>query len=75
MLLWESADGWNKTIEEWYSCDFNTLNPEDMNLFTAKTIKNVTQLEKGIPENKIVPKLRDQVEVLKDKVHKNICDF
>lgn len=68
MLLWESTDTWAKTIEEWYTCDFSELNPEDMNLFTAKTIKNVTQLEKGIPKNLIVPKLRDQVELLKDKV-------
>lgn len=68
MLLWQSTDSWTKTIDEWYTCDFNELNPEDMNLFTAKTIKNVTQLEKGIPKNLIVPKLRDQVELLKDKV-------
>lgn len=68
MLLWESADAWKKTTEEWYTCDFNLLQPEDMNLFTAKTIKYVTQLEKGIPPNLIVPKLRDQVELLKDKV-------
>lgn len=68
MLLWESADNWAKTVQEWYSCDFSELNPEDMQLFTAKTMKNVTQLEKGIPKNLIVPKLRDEVELMKDKL-------
>lgn len=68
MLLWESADSWGKMVEEWYTTDFTTLVPDDMNMFTAKTIKAVTQLEKGIPPNLIVPKLRDEVELLKDKV-------
>lgn len=68
MLLWESMDQWAKTLEEWYTVDFNTLNIEDMNLFTAKNIKNITQLEKGLPKNLIVPKLKDEVELMKDKV-------
>lgn len=71
MLLWESLDTWGKTVEEWYTCEFSNLNTEDMNLFTAKTIKNVTQLEKGLPKNLIVPKLKDAVELFKDKVCNN----
>ncbi|XP_076263714.1 dynein heavy chain at 16F [Rhynchophorus ferrugineus] len=68
MLLWESVDSWAKTVDEWYHCDFNTLNTEDMNVFTAKNIKNITQLEKGLPTNLIVPKLKDEVELMKDKL-------
>lgn len=68
MLLWESLDSWTKMVEEWYTCDFSTLNIDDMNLFTMKTIKNITQLEKGLPKNFIVPKLKDDVELMKDKV-------
>ncbi|KAK9882562.1 hypothetical protein WA026_022190 [Henosepilachna vigintioctopunctata] len=68
MLLWESVDTWAKTMDEWYHCEFNTLNVEDMNGFIAKNVKNVNQLEKGIPKNLIVPKLKDDVELMKDKM-------
>ncbi|XP_044766447.1 dynein axonemal heavy chain 6 [Coccinella septempunctata] len=68
LLLWESVDSWAKTIEEWYHCDFNTLNVEDMNAFIAKNVKSVNQLEKGLPKNLIVPKLKDDVELMKDKM-------
>ncbi|GJQ70897.1 hypothetical protein Trydic_g814 [Trypoxylus dichotomus] len=68
MLLWESMDTWAKTMNEWYTADFHTLNTEDMNLFTAKNVKNINQLEKGLPPNLIVPKLKEEVEKLKDKL-------
>nr|CAI5844200.1 unnamed protein product [Callosobruchus analis] len=68
MLLWESVDSWAKTVDEWYHCEFSTLNVDDMNTFTAKNMKYVTQLEKGLPPNLIVPKLRDEVELMKDKL-------
>ncbi|CAH1962387.1 unnamed protein product [Acanthoscelides obtectus] len=67
-LLWESVDSWAKTVDEWYHCEFSTLNVDDMNTFTAKNMKYVTQLEKGLPANLIVPKLRDEVELMKDKL-------
>lgn len=69
MMLWESVDSWAKTVEEWYQADFSTLNVEDMNLYTAKNMKNITQLEKGLPKNLIVPKLKEDVENMKDKVN------
>lgn len=68
MLLWESVDTWAKTVDEWYHAEFNTLNVEDMNLFTAKNMKNINQLEKGLPKNLVVPQLKDNVETMKDKV-------
>lgn len=68
MLLWESVDTWAKTVDEWYHADFNTLSVEDMNLFTAKNMKNINQLEKGLPKNLVVPRLKENVETMKDKV-------
>ncbi|KAK4872624.1 hypothetical protein RN001_014653 [Aquatica leii] len=68
MLLWESLDSWFKTVDSWYTADFQTLNTDDMNLFTAKMVKNILQLEKGLPRNLIVPKLKDAVELMKDKL-------
>jgi dynein heavy chain len=70
MLLWESVTSWSKTLDEWYNSDFHELNVDEMNLFTAKTIKNITLLEKGLPKNLIVPKLKDDVELMKNKVTK-----
>lgn len=69
IMLWESVDSWAKTVEEWYTAEFSTLNVEDMNLYTAKNMKNITQLEKGLPKNLIVPKLKEDVENMKDKVY------
>lgn len=68
MLLWESVDNWAKTIDDWYHCDFSSLDTDDMSMFTAKNLKNINRLEKGLPTNLIVPKLRDEVELMKDKV-------
>lgn len=68
-LLWESVETWATTMDEWYHADFNELNVEEMNTFVAKNIKNITQLEKGLPKNLIVPKLRDDVEIMKNKVN------
>ncbi|KAJ8983473.1 hypothetical protein NQ317_014931 [Molorchus minor] len=68
MLLWESVETWAKTVDEWYHSEFSTLDVDDMNLFIAKNMKNVNQLEKGLPPNLIVPKLKDQVELMKDKL-------
>ncbi|CAH1104335.1 unnamed protein product, partial [Psylliodes chrysocephalus] len=68
ILLWESVDSWAKTIDEWYHALFETLNVDDMNIFIAKNLKYVTQLEKGLPPNLIVPKFKDDVELMKDKL-------
>lgn len=68
MLLWESVGGWADQVNEWYEVDFNTLNVDDMNLFTAKNMKNITQLEKGLPKNLVVPELKESVEQIKDKL-------
>lgn len=73
ILLWDSVTSWSKTIDEWYHSDFNELNVEDMNLYTAKTIKNINLLEKGLPKNLIVPKLKDDVELMKTKVCLFVC--
>ncbi|XP_057658316.1 dynein axonemal heavy chain 6 isoform X1 [Diorhabda carinulata] len=68
ILLWESVDSWAKTVDEWYHAVFDTLNVDDMNAFIAKNMKYIAQLEKGLPPNLIVPKFRDEVELMKDKL-------
>lgn len=68
MLLWDSLNSWSSTIDEWYHSDFSTQNIDDMNLFIAKNAKNINLLEKGLPKNLIVPKLKDEVELMKTKL-------
>lgn len=76
MLLWESVEGWAITVDDWYHMDFSQLSVEDMNLFTAKNVKNINQLEKGLPKNLVVPKLKEDVETIKDKVTEGtFCSF
>lgn len=67
-LLWDTMESWYKTVAEWFEADYLTLDVEDMNTFTAKCVKNVTQLEKGLPRNLIVPKLKEDIATVKDKV-------
>uniref|UniRef100_A0A1B6CU24 AAA+ ATPase domain-containing protein n=1 Tax=Clastoptera arizonana TaxID=38151 RepID=A0A1B6CU24_9HEMI len=67
-LLWDSIGAWDGFMDSWTHNEFSTLIPEDINQTTAKYMKYITQFEKGLPENLIVPKLRKKVEILKDKL-------
>ena len=48
---------------------FNELQPDTLNGQVLKYAKTVYQLEKGLPPNAVVPKLKEKVEDMKDKVH------
>ncbi|XP_048507335.1 dynein axonemal heavy chain 6 [Athalia rosae] len=67
-LLWETVDGWASAVEEWYSVLFESLNVEEMTTFTSRNVKNIVMLEKGLPANDIVPKLKNDVETIRDKL-------
>ena len=67
-LLWDSLDQWDKTVSSWMTADFSTLDPEEMAQFTNKNLKSVQQMEKGLPENLIVPQFKEKVTDIKDKV-------
>lgn len=68
MLLWDTVDSWYQTVLDWYSAEFSSLDVDEMNAFTAKNVKNVSQLEKGLHKNLIVEKLKEDVATMKDKV-------
>lgn len=70
-LLWESIETWEKYVEECTKNEFSTISPEELGQTTARFMKYVVQFEKGLPENFIVPKLREKVERMKDKVSLN----
>lgn len=47
---------------------FDCLDPEALNSQVTKYAKFVTQLEKGLPPNNVVPQLKQKVERMKEKV-------
>ncbi|ESO94694.1 hypothetical protein LOTGIDRAFT_144909 [Lottia gigantea] len=66
--LWNDLDEWDNLLQEWTESPFDQLNPEEMNTITTKYSKSVLQLEKGLPPNGVVPKLKEKVEVMRERV-------
>ncbi|XP_055452394.1 dynein axonemal heavy chain 6 [Psammomys obesus] len=67
-LLWDSLYEWDKLQEEWLKSKFDCLDPEALNSQVSKYAKFVTQLEKGLPPNNVVPQLKQKVEKMKEKL-------
>lgn len=67
-LLWESVASWSQLVDDWFIANLDTLNVEEMTTLTMKYLKNIAQLEKGLPANNILPKLKEEVETIKDKL-------
>ncbi|XP_043248669.1 dynein axonemal heavy chain 6 [Colletes gigas] len=67
-LLWETLTEWENAIYVWYTADFDTLDVEDITSFTMRTMKNIIQLERGLPSNNIVPDLKENVELIRNKL-------
>ncbi len=67
-LLWDAIDEWDLLFASWVEADFTSLDPEELNAHTLKYGKSVSQLEKGLPPNPVVPKLKERVESMRDKL-------
>ncbi|VCW69734.1 unnamed protein product [Gulo gulo] len=67
-LLWDSLSEWDKLQQEWLKSKFDYLDPEFLNSQVSKYAKFVTQLEKGLPPNSVVPQLKHKVEKMKEKL-------
>lgn len=52
-----------------YEVPFSTLDPDEMQVAAMNFGKQFNQLDKAIPPNKIVPRCKASVEVIKEKVH------
>ncbi|CAD1473370.1 unnamed protein product, partial [Heterotrigona itama] len=68
ILLWESLTSWENAVYEWYASDFDALNVEEITAFTMRTMKNIIQLERGLPPNNILPDLKESVELIRNKL-------
>ncbi|XP_050398729.1 dynein axonemal heavy chain 6 [Patella vulgata] len=66
--LWNDIDEWDNLLQEWTEAPFEQLDPEQMNTTTTKYSKSVLQLEKGLPPNGVVPKLKGKVEVMRERM-------
>ncbi|XP_006738893.2 dynein heavy chain 6, axonemal [Leptonychotes weddellii] len=67
-LLWDSLSEWDQLQQEWLKSKFDCLDPEFLNSQVSKYAKFVTQLEKGLPPNSVVPQLKHKVEKMKEKL-------
>ncbi|XP_052028538.1 LOW QUALITY PROTEIN: dynein axonemal heavy chain 6 [Apodemus sylvaticus] len=67
-LLWDSLSEWDTLQQEWLKSKFDCLDPEVLNAQVTKYAKFVTQLEKGLPPNSVVPQLKQKVEKMKEKL-------
>lgn len=66
--LWENVVQWDDIVNEWETANFEMLNADEIQQIIGKYLKNLVQFEKNFPPNAIVPKLREKVEAMKDKV-------
>ncbi|XP_053317654.1 dynein axonemal heavy chain 6 [Spea bombifrons] len=67
-LLWDSLSEWDVLQTGWMKFKFEDLDPEQLNSLVLKYAKFVSQLEKGLPPNNVVPQLKEKVEKMKEKV-------
>ena len=64
-ILWKSLSEWDVITNAWKVAPFDSLNTEEINTQLQSYIKVVYQLDKGLPPNEVVPKLRGMVEEYK----------
>ncbi|XP_053520536.1 dynein axonemal heavy chain 6 [Artibeus jamaicensis] len=67
-LLWDSLSEWDQLQEEWLKSKFDCLDPDVLNSQVSKYAKFVTQLEKGLPPNSVVPQLKQKVEKMRERL-------
>lgn len=68
MMLWDSIQQWKDCYDEWNETQFHKLNMQQIVELNTKTLKNCGMLEKNLPKNEIVPKLKAECEEFKEKI-------
>jgi dynein heavy chain, axonemal len=72
--LWISLKEWEILVNYWKTQPFDSLNTEDMNTKIQQFLKIGYNLEKGLPPNEVVPKLKAFVEEYR-KIYSTIVDL
>ncbi|XP_070577565.1 LOW QUALITY PROTEIN: dynein axonemal heavy chain 6-like [Ptychodera flava] len=60
-ILWESTDEWSKLQDEWTATRFDQLNVDFLQKNVNKFTQTVFMLEKGLPPNEVLPRLKEKV--------------
>ncbi|XP_077989551.1 dynein axonemal heavy chain 6-like [Glandiceps talaboti] len=60
-ILWESTDEWGKLTGEWTATRFDRLNVDFLQKNVNKFTQTVFMLEKGLPPNEVLPRLKENV--------------
>ncbi|KAJ8308271.1 hypothetical protein KUTeg_013145 [Tegillarca granosa] len=60
-LLWQSQEEWMKLEEGWKSTIFDSLQVDTLQKNVNRFTQTVYMLEKGLPHNEVVPKLKEVV--------------
>lgn len=72
-MLWDSILQWKDSVEEWNELPFHKLNMQQIVELNTKILKNCGTLEKNLPKNTIVPKLKLECEEFKEKLPVLLC--
>ncbi|XP_055643505.1 dynein axonemal heavy chain 6 [Toxorhynchites rutilus septentrionalis] len=66
--LWDSVQQWNESVELWSEIKFKDLNVEEIEALNTKVLKNCAMLDKNLPKNEVIPRLKLEAEVFKEKI-------
>ncbi|XP_058822007.1 dynein axonemal heavy chain 6 [Topomyia yanbarensis] len=66
--LWDSVQQWKDSVELWNEIKFFELNVEEVEALNTKVLKNCAMLDKNLPKNDIIPKLKLEAEDFKEKI-------
>lgn len=72
--LWVSLRDWELITAEWKTINFDTLNHDDVSTKISAFMKTVYTLDKGLPPNEVVPKLKQMVNDYRD-IYPTIVDL
>ncbi|XP_050084093.1 dynein axonemal heavy chain 6 [Anopheles aquasalis] len=67
-ILWDSVQQWKESVEIWNEIHFHELNMEEVEALNTKILKNCAMLDKNLPKNDIIPRLKAEAEEFKDKI-------
>ncbi|KAI4873222.1 hypothetical protein NFI96_025127 [Prochilodus magdalenae] len=67
-LLWDALEEWDSLQNTWMQSKFDELDPELLSAQVNKYGKYVSQLEKGLPPNTVVPHLKAGVDSMREKL-------
>ncbi|KAG5682932.1 hypothetical protein PVAND_012250 [Polypedilum vanderplanki] len=66
--LWDNLQSWKDCYEELIEIPFHKLNMQQVVELNTKILKNCGMLEKNLPRNEIVPRLKADCEEFKEKI-------